>query len=395
MKHALVPAILCLFASVLFGGEALRDYLQAQAIYWGISISESDLTQLAALKQTADQPGLSMDDRTKAYKELFEFTQKLRGFPQGNTPAAKAATLWTEGRPIVPAAQPTAKSKQLGNWIKRGNGPISMILIPDLGADWTVFESFMKRNQSKFTFYAITLPGFGGTNPPARPKVLNFGGMQWWDNAADALLDLISKFKLVRPLVLGHQAGSYLAMKLALQHPDLFRGVIVLNGLLYAPMPGISQSATPAERARIVNTLTPAELFPNVSPAHYKEVMMAGAPWFCKEKICQEHLTELTTQSGGTVWWNYFAELATTDLSSDIKSLKVPMLVLPSIHDAASPGTGPSTMALDQWKPLDQSSSSLPITVIPIQDCRIYATEDQPAKLDELVVGWTAQITKQ
>lgn len=392
MKHTLVPAILCLLASVLFGADSLRDYLQAQTRYWGISVSESDLNQLVQLKQKADQPGLSLDERTKAYTDLLQFAQKLRGVPEGNVPAARAAALWTEGRPIVPAQQPSAKPGQLGNWVKRGNGPIPMILIPDMGVDWTVFESFMNRNQSKFTFYAVTLPGFGGTNPPARPKTLDFGGMHWWNNATEAILQLIAKFKLVRPLILGHQAGSYLAMKLALEHPDLFRGVIVLNGLLNAPFPNIPPNAAPAERARIVNGLVPGELFPNVSPAHYKEVMNSGAPWFCKEKSCQEHLMEMMANSGTSVWWNYFAELATTDLTSDMKTLKVPMLVLPSLHDPESPGAAMSKTASEQWNSLVKSSGSLPITVIPIENCRAYATEDQPAKLDELVQNWIDQL---
>jgi pimeloyl-ACP methyl ester carboxylesterase len=155
-------------------------------------------------------------------------------------------------------------------------------------------------------------------------------------------------------------------------------------------MQGTSQNVTPAERIRIVNSWTPVELFPNTSKAAYLAMMKQNAAWFCKDKGCQERIARLIANGSPAVWWNYFAELATTDLSAEVKSLKVPMLVLPSVYDRDSPGFESSKVALDQWNPLDRSVSSLPITVIPMQDCRAYATEDQPAKLEEAIRNWTS-----
>ena len=391
MKRALVFIVFSLVSVPLLGDDGLRDYLEKQTHYWGIhkTATPADLDQLTDLKRKAEQTGLTQEERTKAYTDLFQFVQKLRGFPVGRVPASMATTTWGPGQPIIPPAIPSAKPGELGNFKKRGSGTTPMILIPDLGADWSVFDSFMQRNQSLFTFYAVTLPGFGGTNSPARPEKLDFGSMDLWNNATVAVLDLIKKEKLNRPLILGHQAGAYLAMKLALQHPETFRGTIVLNGLLYAPLPGIPQNATLAERARIVNSWTPVELFPNPSQDQYRTVLLQNAAWYCKDKQCHDWLSRLTARTSPAVWWNYFAELATTDLSVEIKSLKVPMLVLPSVYDRDSPGFESSKITLDQWNPLDQSTSSLPITVIQMQDCRAYATEDQPAKLDEAIGNWT------
>jgi pimeloyl-ACP methyl ester carboxylesterase len=390
MKRIVVFLFL-LFSCPLFGLDMLRDYIEEQTEYWGIreKVTAAELDQLTHLKRKAEQPGLTQEERTKAYTDLFQFAQKLRGFPVGRVPAAMATASWGPGQPLVPPVLPTAKPGQLGNFKKHGSGAIPMILIPDLGADWSVFDSFMQRNQSRFTFYAVTLPGFGGTNAPKRPDTLDYGAMHWWNNAAVALLDFIKKEKINRPLILGHQAGSYLAMKLALQHPEMFRGTIVLNGLLYASFPGLPQNAPLSERVKIVNSLTPVELFPYPSPDQYRAVLMQNAAWYCKEKKCHDWLSHLTAQARPATWWHYFAELLTTDLSAEIKTLKVPMLVLPSIHDRESPGFESSKTTLDQWNALDHSISSLPITVIQIQESRAYATADQPAKLDEAIRNWT------
>lgn len=396
MKRLLVFILFSLFSFPVGADDGLRAYMEKQTQYWGIhkKVTPADLDQLTDLKRKSEQPGLTQEERTKAYTDLFQLAQKLRGFPVGRVPASMATASWGPGQPLIPPVLPTVKPGQLGNFKKSGTGKIPMILIPDLGADWSVFDSFMKRNQSLFTFYAVTLPGFGGTSAPQRPDTMDFETMDWWDNASVAVLDFIKKEKLNRPVILGHQAGSYLAMKLALQHPEMFRGTIVLNGLLYAPIPGMPQNATLAERAKIVNSWTPVELFPYPSHDQYRAILMQNAAWYCKEKKCHDWLSNLTAQSLPATWWHYFAELATTDLSAEIKTIKVPMLVLPSVHDKDSPGFEYNKTALDQWHPMDHSVSSLPITVIQMQDCRVYATEDQPAKLDEAIRNWTSKNVK-
>ena len=386
-------AVLMLCISIVQADE-LRNFLESETRYWGIheTIHSTELDQLVVLKRKAESAGLSRDQRIQAYTELFQYVQKLRGLPEGKVPAASAINFWSDGQPLVPSTHAITNPGTFGNFKKRGTGPIAMILIPDLGTDWRVFDSFMQRNLSRFTFYAVTLPGFGGTNPQRRPEKLDFGTMDWWDNATKALLNLIANQKLTRPVILGHQAGSYLAMKLALHNPKIIRGAVVLNGLLYAPVPGIPEKATRAERVRIVNSWTPAELFPNASQAQYRSVMLQSAEWFCKNKERQKKIAEMLSTSRPSVWWNYFAELATTDLTTEIKGLKVPMLVLPSVYDAGSVGFESSKIALSQWDPLDHSVSPLPITVIRMEDCRAYATEDQPQKLDEVIRAWTGRL---
>lgn len=71
-----------------------------------------------------------------------------------------------------------------------------------------------------------------------------------------------------------------------------------------------------------------------------------------------------------------------------MKSLKVPMLVLPSIHDKESPGNSSSQMTVDQWKEFAKSNPQAPIQITLMEDSRAYATEDQPEKLDRAIAAW-------
>jgi hypothetical protein len=162
--------------------------------------------------------------------------------------------------------------------------------------------------------------------------------------------------------------------------------------LLYAEIPGIEKTATHEQRAALANSWTPVELFPTPSQERYRSFIEQGQAWFCKDKAQQAKFAELASKDKASTWWNYFGELATTNLSNDIKSLKVAMLVLPSVHDKESPGFQNNKVALDQWSPLDHSVSSLPITVVRMEDCRAYATEDQPQKFDEVIRNWTSKL---
>jgi hypothetical protein len=162
--------------------------------------------------------------------------------------------------------------------------------------------------------------------------------------------------------------------------------------LLYAEFPGLEKTATHEQRVAIANSWTPVELFPTPSQERYRSFIEQGQAAFCKNKEKQAKFSELASKDKPSTWWNYFAELATTNVSDGIKTLKVPMLVLPSVHDKESPGFQNNKVALDQWRPLDHSVSSLPITVVSMEDCRAYATEDQPQKLDEVIRNWTSKL---
>ena len=396
MKYKFLLVIVCVLIWIpsqdasLHAADPLNEYLKAQTRYWGIekTITEEDFNQLVGFKRRAEASGLSQEERSKAYSDLFQFVQKLRGVPQGRVPADMAASYWGPGQPAVPPIENVTKPRELGSFEKKGKGSIPMVLIPDIGADSSVFHSFMARHQNEFTFYAVTLPGFGGTSPPAAGTKLDFGKQGWWDNATAALLHFIEQENIHKPVLFGHQAGAYAAAKIALQYPEKVQGVIVLNGLLYAPVPGISAEASIAERTKIVNGWTPVELFPYPTQDQYQAMMLQRGEWFCKDKKRQSELAKMMARTTTRTWWNYFAELATTDLRNDINRLKVPMLVLPSIHDSASPGVETSKVALAQWTPLEQSKSSLPITVIPLENSRAYAMDDQPEKLGEAIRNW-------
>ena len=72
--------------------------------------------------------------------------------------------------PAVLATPALAAHEGLAHVETRGEGDTHLLLVPGLLCDWTVWESFMERNAERYTMHAVTLPGFGGTEPPPEPE---------------------------------------------------------------------------------------------------------------------------------------------------------------------------------------------------------------------------------
>jgi pimeloyl-ACP methyl ester carboxylesterase len=85
--------------------------------------------------------------------------------------------------------KPGYKTCELGSipkYIKTGKGTQTLILIPGLGFDASVFKDFMAANKDVYTMYAITIPGYGKTNAPPMPPDSTSYGMQSWNQGVVA-----------------------------------------------------------------------------------------------------------------------------------------------------------------------------------------------------------------
>src|SRR5262249_39543176 len=107
-----------------------------------------------------------------------------------------------------------------------------MVLVSGFGVGASAFEGFMRRNAGRYHMLAVTLPGFEGTAaPPMPPPGTSYGAQTWTQECVDAIASLIRERRLRNPGVVGHFInGSQVAMRLAIDHPDLVRSVVLLAG---------------------------------------------------------------------------------------------------------------------------------------------------------------------
>lgn len=127
-----------------------------------------------------------------------------------------------------PALEPRAVASRLGEAYRLGSGDTVLLLIPCASCRWRSFDEFMQRNAERYTMYAVTLPGYGGTRPPDLPHYAT--STLWHDNAAAALIALLEDEGVSRAVVVGSSFGSTIGLLLAHRRPDLVAGLVNIDG---------------------------------------------------------------------------------------------------------------------------------------------------------------------
>lgn len=111
--------------------------------------------------------------------------------------------------------------------VERGEGP-PLVLIhgnSSIGMDWLLSPVAKMAARS----HRIIVPDRPGYGYSTRPR-----GRAWGpEEQADALAEALGKMGVRRALVVGHSWGAMVAAALALDHPQLVRGVILEAGYLY------------------------------------------------------------------------------------------------------------------------------------------------------------------
>lgn len=278
------------------------------------------------------------------------------------------------------AAQETAPEPEqplLAHVEQRGSGPIPMILIPSMWCDWSVYDEFMERNQDRYTMYAITLPGNGGTEPPPEPQHPDdFSLLQWTNRAADGIRELIMEESLEDVVLVGHYAGGQLAMKFAIEHPVFVSHVVSIDG---EPAVELSSGLVSREnRTMIVNKKLAKDRAPQeiwratLRSTSNKWVTNPG-----RAAVLADMMSLVTFETGRRYWLEMLAE----DLTPRMRGLTKPALLIapipPDLSDAEADARH------DRW--LNAFVEAPDARILFFDDARSFVMYDEPEQLDEAI----------
>jgi pimeloyl-ACP methyl ester carboxylesterase len=109
------------------------------------------------------------------------------------------------------------------HYVRGGKGPV-VILIHGFPQDWFEYRAIMPRLAKRFTVITVDLRGIGKSTASA-------GGYDA-ANMAEDIHQLISKVKLERVFIVGHDIGGHAFVR---RYPQITRGAMILD----KPIPGI------------------------------------------------------------------------------------------------------------------------------------------------------------
>ncbi|WP_175513972.1 alpha/beta fold hydrolase [Flavobacterium degerlachei] len=105
-------------------------------------------------------------------------------------------------------------------YIKEGKGKQTIVFIHGLSSNADAWSRNIENLKEKYTCVALDLPGFGKSSKvaPAYTPIYY----------ADIVVKLIDKLKLKNVIVAGHSMGGQAAIKLALNHPEKLKKLILI-----------------------------------------------------------------------------------------------------------------------------------------------------------------------
>ena len=268
----------------------------------------------------------------------------------------------------------------------RGSGAVHIILIPGVGFDWTIFESFMERNKDLYTMHAVTLPGFGGSNPPAVPADSTWEDGAWLDNAEKAILALVAENNLEKPMVAGHALGGHIAIRLAVHHPEKFRSALAIDGYPALAMddpdkPSISHE----DRLAIIKDY----IEPQFTKTDLAEMQVKLMPSMVTDSSRAEAFGKIAGSVPTPTLVRYTLEGAASDMTGELKDLKIPLLVISAIpDDAVVPD--PAVFEGMRQRSIGLVKAASNTTLIFFENSRHFVTEDAPKELDAAFAAFIA-----
>ena len=172
------------------------------------------------------------------------------------------------------------------HYLERGQGTPVVLIHGNVvtAKDWTL-SGVLDRVAERHRVVAFDRPGYGYSE---RPR-----GVAWTAAAqADHLRRAFARLGLERPVVVGHSWGTLVALALALEHPDVVRGLVLLAGyyhptlradaLLVAPtaVPVLGDvlryTVSPLLGAALLPLLVKGMFAPLPVPEHFAEDLPRG-----------------------------------------------------------------------------------------------------------------------
>lgn len=292
-----------------------------------------------------------------------------------------------------PAGYRTAPLGTIGAFTKRGTGPRAMILIPGLGFGGDSLEDLMAPLEERFTMYAVTLPGMGGTPaPPSPAEGASFGGQSWTNGALKGIEALIEAERIRSPVVVGHwMTGTQLALRLALEHPDQVAAVVIVSGTTrFTPTDTSRMPAHPELDKRIagIDQLMGPRWFKTVTRETWDDNNFM--PWdYAVHPVLGLRLWREAARPPLHVWVRYLCEFFAQDVSLDLGDLKVPALVLRPGLEGLYHDPGSDYMNAYAHAGWDGAALENPhVKMMTIPKSRIFMWLDQPEAVRRALDGF-------
>ena len=362
----------------------------------GIELTATDLDRLTGAWAPAAARREALSELLAA---MIEIQDAGESYPQGPPSAWLARVDELQGleTPPDPLPGPTSPTsvEPLGRVVETGEGPLPVVLLAgEIPAD-AAFGELLALHGDRFRALSVDLPGIGGTPPPL-PEVRDYEARPWLRAVADGVVQEVRNRGLDRPVLVGHGLGSLVAVELAREHPEAFRGAVLVSPVRPVVLEAILHgnyaifTAPDATRRAIVQ-----DALPPVLPAGPPEDRLArtglapAVPFLAQDADEASRLGAALGEVHPTVLERYLREALTIDRRAALDGLEVPTLFVFPFHDPSSSFWNLSVVGAGFWKQALLDHPEAPVRAVTFEDVR-DPFSDRPLELGRAIADFAA-----
>jgi N-formylmaleamate deformylase len=261
---------------------------------------------------------------------------------------------------------------------RSGSGP-ALVFVPGLGTPGEVWQGTVAHLSARHACHVLHLAGFAGLAPVAAPSFL--GAVR------DDLVAYVREQKLDRPVLIGHSLGAVIAYAAAAAAPDLFGGVVAVDGVPFLPAL-LDPSATP--ESLTAQAAGMRRFYAAMSREQVEGGTRAAAARMVREPAQLDRIVAWTGRSDPATLGQALYEVMTTDLRAAVAGVRVPTLLVGAGADAPDAGARASTLAS-----YEAQVRAIPDhRVVLAEKARHFVMLDDPEFLYRAVDGFLAGLAK-
>jgi len=257
----------------------------------------------------------------------------------------------------------------------QGTGATNVLIIPCMSCRWRAFDKFMERNQDHYTMYAITIPGFGGSEIPELPMWSD--QPVWQENALTAVENFIDKHNIKDAIVVSHSWGSVLAVQLLARRDDFAKSWIILD--TYVPFDKSEQTLPYSEKVKLAAKWREDFFHPLYSPDEWAN-FNKPSPYMPHDRQILYYGMFMATPR--EVVFQYWRENGLRNINTDFGKVNIPVLEVKSI----SPIQPDPEDAKKRYRArYDTMPTPKLLRTVFIKNTGHYQVEQRPEIIDEIV----------
>jgi pimeloyl-ACP methyl ester carboxylesterase len=212
-------------------------------------------------------------------------------------------------RPGISSMQIVIKNLLIDYWEQKTAGNFCLLFLHGWRSDLSVWNSILKNPEfPEYNLYAIDFPGFGKSQIPQTPMSV--------EDFSEVVAEFIKKLRLENVIIVGHSFGGRVGIKLSSRHPELVNKLVLVDSAAF-PLFNLKKKIFAVLAKLVKPFFKPAFM----QPLRKKIYAKIGA----EDYVATPELQKT------------FINIVSEDLTSDIKKIVCPTLIIYGENDHDTP----------------------------------------------------------